>query len=89
MESSPSEGPTVLSSMTFTGAGRAPALKTVARSLASSALKLPSIMALPSGILERITGADWTMSSRTIARFLSIFLSVISAKALPPSLLNS
>ncbi len=49
MESCPREGPTVLCSMILTGAGKAPALRTMARSLASSMSKRPVIWALPSG----------------------------------------
>jgi len=43
MESSPSEGPTVLSSTISSGAGKAPAFKTTSRSLASSGESSPSI----------------------------------------------
>ena len=58
MESFPREGPTVLSSNISTGAGRAPALKTIARSRASSMVKRPVIWALPPEILSLIEGAE-------------------------------
>ena len=45
MESAPRDGPTVRSSRIWTGAGRAPARSTIARSLASSAVKPPVIWA--------------------------------------------
>src|SRR3990167_860123 len=89
MESSPKVGPTVLSSIIFTGAGKAPARKTVERSLASSVLKLPSITALPSGILVLMVGADCTTPYKTIAKFLLILSSVTLEKIFAPSGLNS
>ena len=45
MESAPREGPTVRSSRTLTGAGRAPARSTIARSRASSVVNRPVIRA--------------------------------------------
>jgi len=88
MESSPNDGPTDRSSMILTGAGNAPARSIVARNFASSSEKFPSMIAFPFGIRERITGADCTTSSSTIARCLSIFTSVTRANIFPPSLLQ-
>src|SRR3972149_2461619 len=47
IESAPSDGPTVRSSRIFTGAGRAPALRTLAGAAASSVVKPPRWGALP------------------------------------------
>ena len=47
IESAPREGPTVRSSMILTGAGRAPARRTIARSCASSVVKFPVMRASP------------------------------------------
>ncbi len=58
MESLPSEGPTFLSSSTFTGAGRAPARSAMARSWASSRVKRPVICALPPEMRSCMTGAE-------------------------------
>ncbi len=58
IESAPREGPTVLSSRILTGAGRAPALSAMARSFASSVVKLPVIRAWPPDIFSWITGAE-------------------------------
>ncbi len=58
MESDPREGPTVLSSMISTGAGSAPARKTMARSRASSVSKFPVMRASPPEIFSCITGAE-------------------------------
>ena len=45
-------------SPTFTGAGRAPALRTIAKSFASSRVNPPVIDALPPEILSFTTGAE-------------------------------
>ena len=58
MESCPREGPTVTFWMIFTGAGRAPARRTMARSEASSGVKDPLIWALPPLMRSWITGAE-------------------------------
>ena len=80
IESSPSEGPMVLSSTIFRGAGNAPAFNTIASAFASSTVEFPiSISDLPLGILSLTTGADWTISSRTIAILFPIFAPVIIA----------
>ena len=66
--------------MILTGAGKAPARRTMARSRAVSAVKLPSIWPRPSPILERITGALKTVSSRTMASCLPTLAPVKSPK---------
>ena len=67
IESAPSEGPTVRSSRNCTGAGSAPARRTIARSVASSVVNPPVIWARPDGMRSRIDGAEWTLPSRTMA----------------------
>src|SRR6266545_3754309 len=89
IESAPSDGPTVRSSSTLTGAGSAPARSTMARSVASSVVNPPVIWARPDGIRSRITGAECTLPSRTMASRLPTFASVRSEKALAPAELNS
>ena len=86
IESAPSEGPTVRSSRTCTGAWSAPVRSTIARSLASSKVKPPEIWAWPEGMRSRITGAEWTLPSRTIASPLPTFFSVASPKTRAPTL---
>jgi hypothetical protein len=58
MESAPSEGPTVRSSMMVTGAGSAPARSTMARSRASSTVNCPVMTARPPGIRSLMRGAE-------------------------------
>ena len=70
MESCPSDGPTVTFWSTLTGAGSAPARRTIARSVACSSVKSPVICASPPEIRSWITGAEWTLPSRTIASAL-------------------
>jgi len=84
IESFPREGPTVLSSMILTGAGRAPALRTMARSRASSVVKRPVIWAFPPDILSWITGAELTFLSSTMASLFFIFCPVSCSKSLAP-----
>jgi len=55
--SEPNVGPTVLSSIIFTGAGKLPALRIITRSLLSSIEKEPVILASPLGILSSMVGA--------------------------------
>ena len=66
-ESAPSEGPTTRSSIISTGAGNAPARRTIAISFASSILAKPSINVPPPDIFSRIFGAIWTLLSKTMA----------------------
>ena len=86
IESFPRDGPTVRSSATVIGAGRAPTCSTIARSPASSALKLPVMRASPPGIRSRIDGADMTLSSRTMASCLPTLSTVTRRKRLAPLL---
>ncbi len=58
IDSWPSEGPTVRSSRTVTGAGREPARSTMARSWASAVVKLPDMLARPPPMRSRMTGAE-------------------------------
>jgi hypothetical protein len=58
MESAPNEGPMVRFSSMRTGAGKAPARSTMAKSLASSIVKLPVICAWPPAMRSRMTGAE-------------------------------
>ena len=58
MESAPSDGPTVRSSRICTGAGSAPARRTMARSRASSTVKFPVMTARPPGMRSLIRGAE-------------------------------
>ena len=88
IESCPSDGPTVRSSRMFTGAGSAPARRTIARSVASSIVKEPVIWACPPEIRSWITGAEWTMPSRTMARRFLTFSPVIRSKSFAPWALN-
>ncbi len=66
-ESDPSDGPTVRSSMMWTGAGSAPARSTIERSFEVWMSKLPVIDASPPVMRSRITGAEFTLPSSTIA----------------------
>ena len=61
---------------------------TIARSLASSKVKPPEIWACPEGMRSRITGAEWTLPSRTIASALPTFFSVASPNRRAPTLSN-
>ena len=58
IESLPSDGPTVRSSITVIGAGNLPARRMIARSFASSSVKPPVIeVGVPGGIRDLMTGA--------------------------------
>ena len=67
MESAPSEGPTVRSSTMVSLAGSAPERSWMASVLALSTVKLPEIWPEPPRIGSRMTGADITLSSSTMA----------------------
>ena len=67
MESSPRSGPTVLSSTTFNGVGKAPDLNNKAKSVASWKVKLPEIIPLPPVIGSLMDGALIICPSKTIA----------------------
>ena len=84
-ESRPRDGPTVRSSMISTLAGRAPARRTMARSLASSLVRLPVMMERPLAILVWITGAEYTAPSRTMARRSPMCAPVMRRKSCTPS----
>ena len=60
IESCPSDGPTVRSSISFSGAGSAPLRSTFARSCASAKSNRPVIWPRPAVIGSRIVGADST-----------------------------
>ncbi len=89
IESLPKSGPTVRSSTTFNGAGKAPARSNNASSLASATVNEPLISPRPPAITLRITGAVMTLSSRTIAKERSILFLVISPNKRAPSLSNT
>ena len=58
--SAPNDGPTNASSTIRVGAGNLPAFNTLAKSFASSTVKLPEIEERPPGISPLITGAEYT-----------------------------
>ncbi len=88
IESAPSPGPTVRSSTTFSVAGNAPARSRIARSLALCGVKLPEICPLPPRIGSRITGAEITLLSSTIAKGLPTFFCVACPKRWAPFVSN-
>src|SRR5262249_26161001 len=88
IESWPRPGPTVRSSMMVSGAGNAPALSRMARSLALSTVKLPDICPEPPRMGSRMTGADITWLSRTMANGLPTFSCVTWANLRAPDVLN-
>ena len=84
IESRPSEGPIVFSWSIETGIGKDPDFKIIAKSFASSKLKLPLILPLLK-IWFWTTGADLTLPSKIIATLFPIFSLVIFEKDLDPS----
>ena len=84
----PKSGPTVLSSMILIGAGNAPDLSKIDKSLASWTVKFPDICPLPVVIASLITGALTTSLSITMAKFLPIFFFVIKPNFLAPKVSN-
>ena len=70
--------------MTVSGAGSAPARSRIARSLADCTVKLPEICPAPPGIGSRMTGAEITLLSSTIANGLPTFCWVASANLRAP-----
>ena len=88
IESWPRPGPTVRSSMMVSGAGSAPARSRMARSLALCTVKLPEICPEPPRIGSRITGAEITSLSSTMANGLPTFCCVTSANLRAPEVLK-
>ncbi len=88
MESAPKPGPTVRSSMMVKGAGSAPARNRIARSLALCTVKLPEIWPEPPRIGSRITGAEITSLSSTMAKGLPTFSCVTWANLRAPLVLK-
>ena len=70
IESSPRSGPTVLSSIIFKGAGKAPDLRSRAKSVADWNVKSPVICPLPVSIASWTTGALIILLSKMIATLL-------------------
>ena len=68
MELAPSEGPTVRSSTIVSLVGSAPERSWTARLLADSTVKLPEICPEPPRMGSRMTGADKTLLSSTMAK---------------------
>ena len=68
IESAPRSGPTERSSRITNGAGSAPALNSIASSLASSEVNPPDICPEPPNIASLITGALTTLLSKIIAK---------------------
>ena len=84
MESAPSDGPTVRSSSTVTGAGREPARRTMARSCASLGVKCPVMLACPPPMRSLIAGALCTFPSSTMAMRWPICSPVTRSKVAAP-----
>ena len=70
--------------MMVSGAGSAPARSRIARSLADWTVKLPEICPEPPRIGSRITGAEITLLSSTMANGLPTFAWVASANLRAP-----
>lgn len=84
----PTVAPIVLSLVRMIGAGIAPVLRSRASSFASSVVKLPVMIAFPSGITPFTFGAEISSPPTKIATGLLRFFSVISLKRSAPSSLN-
>ena len=84
MESVPNPGPTIRSSTTSSGAGKAPERNINASSLADCGVKLPVMMPLPPVMADLISGAVITLPSKTMARRLPTFSRVAMPKRLAP-----
>ena len=70
--------------MTVSGAGSAPARSRIARSLAACTVKLPEICPEPPVIGSRITGAEITLLSSTMAKGCPTFSDVACANLREP-----
>ena len=84
IESAPRSGPTVRSSRMVSGAGKAPARSSNARSFASTVVKLPEMMPEPPMIGSRMTGALMTLPSSTMAKGRPTFALVTLPNFLAP-----
>ena len=85
MESAPRLAPTVRSSMTVSLAGSAPERSSTARSFACCTVKLPLICPVPPRIGSRMTGAEITLLSSTMAKGSPTFSWVTLPKRLAPA----
>ena len=88
IESAPRLAPTVRSSITVSLAGSAPERSSTARSLARCTVKLPLICPVPPRIGSRMTGAETTLLSSTMANGRPTFSCVTLAKRLAPAASN-
>ena len=86
IESCPKSGPTVLSSIIFSGAGNAPDLNNKAKSVADWNVKPPLICPEPLAIVSLITGALIILPSKTIANCLPMPVDVALPNLLAPTL---
>ena len=86
IESWPKSGPTVLSSIILRGAGKAPDLKSRARSVADLKVKPPLICPEPVAIVSLITGALIIFPSNIIANLLPMPFDVALPNLLAPTL---
>ena len=86
IESCPKSGPTVLSSIIFNGAGKAPDLSSRAKSVADWNVKLPVICPDPPTIGSRMFGALIILPSRTIANLFPTPDKVAFANLFAPTL---
>ena len=87
-ESWPSPAPTTRCSIGVSFAGSAPARSRIARSLALSTVKLPEIWPEPPRIGSRITGAEITSLSSTMANGRPTFSCVTVANLRAPAVLK-
>ena len=86
IESWPRSGPTVLSSIILSGAGKAPDLNNKAKSVADWNVNPPLICPEPVVIASLITGALTIFPSKTIANRLPILVLVALPNLLAPTL---
>ena len=86
IESSPKSGPTVLSSRMIKGAGRAPDLRSRAKSVADWKVKFPEICPLPPKIGSLICGALIILLSKIIANLCPTYFVVALPNFLAPTL---
>ena len=84
-ESAPRSGPTVRSSRMVSGAGRAPARSSSAKSVVCCTVKLPLMMPRPPVMALRITGALITLPSRMMAKGRPTFFEVASPNLRAPT----